>query len=100
MIYKYSQTIEIEINDEDIIIYEKHLNDGQISKEKYNRSNILTAIRCCSPNQWFFNGLNLSLARYIMYEVIPDYDNKIIQENLKDTSIKEEYVKQESSKNV
>ena len=45
--------------------------DNIISKETYTKHQLLVACRHSSPNQLAFNGLDLSLARYIVCYLLP-----------------------------
>ena len=96
MIFKYSGTIEIEITSTYIYIYNKPVLEKEITKSKYTRKQIYAAISHCGPNQLYFNGLDLNIARYIISTLIPIYDKGIYENRDKKTSIKEEYEKQES----
>ena len=91
MLYRYSQTIEIEINIHQIDIYTLN-NEQRVKKESYTKQQLLLACKHSSPNQWAFNGLDLNLAKYIINYLLPlnetNKPNEIIP------SLKEHYLQQ------
>ena len=75
MIYRYSEKIEIEIEDrKHIYIYEKDEDTGKIELRTYERRDIYKIVNHAGTGQLYFNGFSVALAFFLAYKLLPYYD--------------------------
>jgi hypothetical protein len=77
MKYILNQYYNVEINDKTLTIFYKDTK----KEEKYTISFIKKASCHMGINQLFFNGIPCSLIHYLSTTLIPQYEQKVLEEN-------------------